>query len=96
MLVSLSIGMRGGVAKDSLRNILDQGAFCVNVVTEAQLEAMNRTAASLPPDDDEFAFAGLSGALGGGFTWHYNRNGRRMPFKALRRGVPYPPPGTQP
>ena len=60
MLVSLSIGTRGGVAKDSLRNILDQGAFCVNVVTEAQLEAMNRTAASLPPDDDEFAFAGLS------------------------------------
>ena len=60
MLVSLSIGTRGGVAKDSLRNILDQGAFCVNVVTEAQLEAMNRTSASLPPDDDEFAFAGLS------------------------------------
>ena len=47
------------MAKDSLRNILDQGAFCVNVVTEAQLEAMNRTAASLPPDADEFAFAGL-------------------------------------
>jgi flavin reductase (DIM6/NTAB) family NADH-FMN oxidoreductase RutF len=60
MLVSLSIGMRGGVAKDSLRNILDQGAFCVNVVTENQLEAMNRTAASLPPEEDEFAFAGLS------------------------------------
>ena len=27
MLVSLSIGTRAGVAKDSLRNILDQGAF---------------------------------------------------------------------
>ena len=60
MLVSLSIGTRGGVAKDSLRNILDQGAFCVNVVTEAQLELMNRTAAGLPPEGDEFAFAGLS------------------------------------
>ncbi len=60
MLVSLSIGRRGGVAKDSLRNILDQGAFCVNVVTERQLEAMNRTAAGLPPEQDEFAFAGLS------------------------------------
>jgi flavin reductase (DIM6/NTAB) family NADH-FMN oxidoreductase RutF len=60
MLVSLSIGTRGGVVKDSLRNILDQGAFCVNVVTEAQLEAMNRTAANLPPEGDEFAFAGLS------------------------------------
>jgi len=60
MLVSLSIGTRGGAAKDSLRNILDQGAFCVNVVTEPQLEAMNRTAASLPSEVDEFAFAGLS------------------------------------
>ncbi len=60
MLVSLSIGRRGGVAKDSLRNILDQGAFCVNVVTEGQLEAMNRTAAGLPPEGDEFALAGLS------------------------------------
>ena len=60
MLVSLSIGTRGGVAKDSLRNILDRGAFCVNVVTEPQLEAMNRTAANLPPDADEFDFAGLS------------------------------------
>ena len=59
MLVSLSIGTRGGVAKDSLRNILDQCAFCVNVVTEPQLDAMNLTAASLPPEDDEFAFAGL-------------------------------------
>ncbi len=60
MLVSLSIGTRGGVAKDSLRNILEQGAFCVNVVTEAQLEAMNQTAAGLPPEGDEFALAGLS------------------------------------
>ena len=60
MLVSLSIGTRGGAVKDSLRNILDQRAFCVNVVTEAQLEAMNRTAANLPPEADEFAYAGLS------------------------------------
>ena len=60
MLVSLSIGKRGGVVEDSLRNILDQRAFCVNVVTEPQLEAMNRTAADLPPDGNEFDFAGLS------------------------------------
>jgi flavin reductase (DIM6/NTAB) family NADH-FMN oxidoreductase RutF len=60
MLVSLSIGKRGGVVKDSLRNILDQRAFCVNVVTEPQLEAMNRTAADLSPDGNEFDFAGLS------------------------------------
>ena len=59
MLISLSIGTRQGVAKDSLRNIRDQGAFCVNVVTEGQLPDMNQTAASLPADQDEFAFAGL-------------------------------------
>ena len=60
MLVSLSIGVRRGVAKDSLRNIRHRGAFCVNVVTEGQLADMNQTAASLPSDQDEFAFAGLA------------------------------------
>lgn len=60
MLVSLSIGTRRGEAKDSLRNILDQRAFCVNVVTERHLEAMNGTAEGLPPDGDEFAAVGLS------------------------------------
>ncbi len=60
MLVSLSIGKRRGVAKDSLKNIRHRGAFCVNVVTEGQLADMNQTAASLPSDEDEFAFAGLA------------------------------------
>ena len=59
MLVSLSIGTRWGRPKDSLRNIRDRRAFCVNVVTEGQLAAMNQTAASLPADQDEFDFAGL-------------------------------------
>jgi len=63
MLISLSIGTRQGAAKDSLSNIRDQGAFCVNVVTEGQLAAMNQTAASLPADQDEFAFAGLPVAV---------------------------------
>ena len=30
-------------------------------------------------------FAFVSGSLGGAFAWHYNRNGRRQPFKALRQ-----------
>lgn len=59
MLVSLSIGTRRGVAKDSLQNIHQQGVFCVNVVTEMHLDAMNKTSASLPPDQDEFVFADL-------------------------------------
>ena len=59
MLLSLSIGTRKGVAKDSLQNIRERGEFCVNVVTEPQLEQMNMTAGEYPPDVDEFACAGL-------------------------------------
>ncbi len=59
MLLSLSIGTRKGVAKDSLQNIRERGEFCINVVTEAQLHQMNLTAGEYPPDVDEFAHAGL-------------------------------------
>ncbi len=55
MLVGVSIGFRSdGKPKDSLRNIRDTRAFCVNVVTLSQLDAMNATSVSLPPDDSEF------------------------------------------
>ncbi len=59
MLVGVSIGLRDGQPKDTLRNIRDTGAFCVNVVTEPQLEAMNTTSGDYPPDIDEFEVAGL-------------------------------------
>lgn len=59
MLVGVSVGSRAGVPKDSLRNIRETGAFCVNVVTEAQLLAMNESAAEHPPEVDEFAVAGV-------------------------------------
>jgi flavin reductase (DIM6/NTAB) family NADH-FMN oxidoreductase RutF len=59
MLVGVSIGHRKGAPKDSLRNILDTGAFCVNVVTEPQLEVMNATSGEYPPEVDEFETAGL-------------------------------------
>lgn len=61
-LVSVSIGSRGGVEKDTLRNIRATGAFCVNVATEPQLEAMNDTAGEYGPEVDEFAHAGLAAA----------------------------------
>lgn len=55
MLIGISIGDRAsGDPKDSLRNIRDTGVFCVNVVTASQLDAMNATAASLPPESSEF------------------------------------------
>ncbi|HEX5727352.1 MAG TPA: flavin reductase family protein [Longimicrobiaceae bacterium] len=58
-LVSVSIGSRGGVAKDSLRNILETGVFCVNMATEGQLAEMNETSGEYGPEVDEFARAGL-------------------------------------
>jgi flavin reductase (DIM6/NTAB) family NADH-FMN oxidoreductase RutF len=59
MLVSVSIGTRMGTPKDSLRNILDQKAFCVNIVTEVQAVHMNETSADFPPEQDEFKRVGL-------------------------------------
>ena len=58
-LVSVSIGSRRGEPKDTLRNIRETGAFCVNVVTEPQLAQMNETAGEYGPEVDEFVRAGL-------------------------------------
>lgn len=64
MLVGVSIGWRAGQPKDTLRNILDTRAFCVNVVSEPQLEAMNATSANVSRGVDEFELAGLPMAEG--------------------------------
>jgi flavin reductase (DIM6/NTAB) family NADH-FMN oxidoreductase RutF len=58
-LVGVSIGHRRGVPKDTLRNVRETGAFCVNLATEARLPALNETSAEFPPDVDEFARAGV-------------------------------------
>lgn len=59
MLVAVSIGHRAGGIKDTVRNIRESGAFCVNVVTERQLEQMNVTSGDYPPEVSEFEVAGL-------------------------------------
>lgn len=59
MLVGASIGHRPTGPKDTLVNIRARGAFCVNVVDEAHLAAMNATSLDAPPGTDEFALAGL-------------------------------------
>lgn len=46
--------------KDTLRNVRRREAFVVNVVDADLLEVMNLTAADFPPDEDEFAWAGLA------------------------------------
>ncbi len=49
-----------GKRKDTTANVLETGEFVVNMVTEELAEKMNKTSAALPPDADEFEFAGLT------------------------------------
>ncbi len=50
--------------KDTLENIRATGEFVVNIVSEETVEAMNQTAAQLPPEADEFVAAGLTAIAG--------------------------------
>ncbi len=50
----------GSGRKDSLSNVREVPEFTINIVTAETVVAMNDTAASLPPDDDEFEHAGLT------------------------------------
>jgi flavin reductase (DIM6/NTAB) family NADH-FMN oxidoreductase RutF len=59
ILVAVSVGRRKGDPKDTLLNLRARGSFCVNVVSEPLLEAMNATAAEVGPDVDEFELAGV-------------------------------------
>jgi flavin reductase (DIM6/NTAB) family NADH-FMN oxidoreductase RutF len=63
-LVGVSIGARRGEPKDTLRNVRETGAFCVNVVSTDLLEAMNTSSADVGPEVDEFRLAGLTPAQG--------------------------------
>lgn len=45
--------------KDTTANIRKTGCFCVNIVGQAMLDAMNLSSATLPNDVDEFKFAGV-------------------------------------
>ena len=50
--------------KDSLANIRATGEFAVNIVSYELREPMNKSAASLPADTDEFEASGLTKAEG--------------------------------
>lgn len=63
MYVGISVGRRGGGPKDTLRNVRERGAFCVNVVSEHLLESMNETSAEVESGVDEFDLAGLAAAV---------------------------------
>lgn len=60
MLVGVSVGRRGAGFKDTLVNLRARREFCVNVVAEELLVAMNESSASVPPEVDEFVLSGLA------------------------------------
>jgi flavin reductase (DIM6/NTAB) family NADH-FMN oxidoreductase RutF len=53
---------RDGTEKDTLRNVAATGEFVVATATESLAEKMNQCAAEVPPEVDEFDFAGLTPA----------------------------------
>jgi flavin reductase (DIM6/NTAB) family NADH-FMN oxidoreductase RutF len=48
--------------KDTLRNVRATGEFVANLAGQELRGALDATAASLPPDEDEFLFAGVTPA----------------------------------
>jgi flavin reductase (DIM6/NTAB) family NADH-FMN oxidoreductase RutF len=56
------IGFSSSGYKDSVRNAQETGEFVWNLATRALAEAMNSTAATVAPEVDEFALAGLTPA----------------------------------
>lgn len=62
MFASTGVKPDRDFGKDSLDNIRNTGVFCVNVVEEAALEAMNISAGNHARDVDEFTLAGLARA----------------------------------
>jgi flavin reductase (DIM6/NTAB) family NADH-FMN oxidoreductase RutF len=60
MLVGVSVGHRRNGPKDTLVNLRERGAFCVNVVSTDLLEAMNASSAEVAHGVDEFTLAGVT------------------------------------
>ncbi|MCO6149326.1 flavin reductase family protein [Flavobacterium sp. NRK1] len=50
----------GNTNKDTLNNVLATKQFVVNMATEDLVDAMNATSVNLPPDSNEFEFAGVT------------------------------------
>ena len=59
-LISVSIQRPAGRVKDTSRNVLATREFVVHIVDTANVEKINETAATLPPDESEIPHAGLT------------------------------------
>jgi len=58
--VMFSTVRSGNTNKDTLNNVLATKQFVVNMATEELVEAMNASSVNLPPDGNEFDYAGLT------------------------------------
>lgn len=59
-MVAISVQRKQGDQKDTARNAVEAGEFVVHIADEDYIEAINITAANLPPDESEVALAGLT------------------------------------
>ncbi|MBI0579157.1 flavin reductase family protein [Neobacillus cucumis] len=59
-MISLSIQRADGRQKDTARNIIESKEFVVHIVDEQNVEKINKTAASLPPNQSEIELANLT------------------------------------
>ena len=59
-MISLSIQRLSGRQKDTARNIIESKQFVVHIVDEENVEKINKTAASLAPEQSEIELANLT------------------------------------
>lgn len=59
-MISVSVQSRAGSAKDTAQNAIQTGEFVVHIVDEDNVEQINRTAASLPPEESELDLTELT------------------------------------
>lgn len=59
-MISLALQWKNGKLRDTARNILNKKEFVVHIVDEQNVEKINETAASLPPNVSEVEQIGLS------------------------------------
>lgn len=59
-LLSISVQSRAGVLKDTARNAIEAREFVIHVVDESNVAEVNKTAASLSPEESEIDLTGLT------------------------------------
>lgn len=59
-MIAVSIQKKNGESKDTARNILSRKEFVVHIVSKPFVEAMNKTAANLPPHESEIDLTDLT------------------------------------